>query len=289
MAQQLTIVFWDVQHGNATYISTPNGKTFAIDLGVGSFDNSDETFSPLRHLKTRLGVNSLDGVVITHPHTDHLDDIFNFDSVSPRVLLRPKQLTGEEIRAANQSKAPAVVERYLEISARYNSPVSHGENPFEATVNGGVVFQRFFPKNCGRSNLNNHSIVAVVSYAGSKVLIPGDNETPSWEELLSDPNFVTAIRGTDILLAPHHGREAGFCEQLFKHISPCLTIVSDGSICDTSARDRYRARSSGWKVYDNVGNSETRYCLSTGCDGTVRIQIGTNTDGRNFRHVRIYR
>ncbi len=39
--------------------------------------------------------------------------------------------------------------------------------------------------------------------------LPGDNEPPSWEELLAKPDFVEAIRGTDILLAPHHGRPEG--------------------------------------------------------------------------------
>ncbi|ODS37411.1 MAG: hypothetical protein A7316_09440 [Candidatus Altiarchaeales archaeon WOR_SM1_86-2] len=32
----LEIVFWDVQHGSATYIKTPNGKHIVQDLGTGS-------------------------------------------------------------------------------------------------------------------------------------------------------------------------------------------------------------------------------------------------------------
>jgi competence protein ComEC len=93
----------------------------------------------------------------------------------------------------------------------------------------------------------------------------------------------------DVLLAPHHGRDAGFCEDLFKYFKPRLTIVSDGSICDTSARDRYRTHSSGWKVYGNNGDGEVRYCLTTGSDGTVRVSMGRNPDGGSFLHVRIYR
>jgi beta-lactamase superfamily II metal-dependent hydrolase len=208
MAQPLTIIFWDVQHGNAAYIETPNGKKFAIDLGVGSFDNFNKTFSPLRYLKNRYGIHSLDGVIITHPHKDHLDDIFNFDSVSPKVLSRPKHLTEDEIRGENEAAGASVINKYLEINARYDSSVVDPENPFKASINGGVSFQRFFPKTCGRDNLNNHSIVTVVSYADSKILIPGDNEIPSWEELLANRNFISAASRTDVLLAPHHGRDA---------------------------------------------------------------------------------
>jgi competence protein ComEC len=286
----LTITFWDVQHGNATYINTPNGKNIIIDLGVGSFDNSNKTFSPLAYLRSK-GVRSLDGVIITHPHTDHLDDIFNFDSMSPHVLIRPRHLSEDEIRVGNQTKDKNVIDKYLEINNRYTGGVDAGENPFDAANNGGVTFQYFTPSTCGRSNLNNHSIVTVVSYAGLKVLIPGDNQNPSWIELLAKPGFAEAIRGTDVLLAPHHGREEGFCEELFESIGeqkPRLTVVSDGSLCDTSAHDRYRARTHGWDVHYSNGD-KTRYCLTTNSDGVVRVAIGPNNDGGNFLDVRIYR
>ena len=35
---------WNVQHGSAVYIQTPNGKHIAIDLGAG------DAFSLLQHL-----------------------------------------------------------------------------------------------------------------------------------------------------------------------------------------------------------------------------------------------
>jgi phosphoribosyl 1,2-cyclic phosphodiesterase len=59
-------------------------------------------FSPLLHLEYSYGVQQLDGVVITHPHRDHIDDIGNFDALSPRVLLRPKHLTDAEVLGGNR-------------------------------------------------------------------------------------------------------------------------------------------------------------------------------------------
>ena len=55
----LDAVFWDVQHGSAAYIRTPADKHIAIDLGTGSYKNSDKTFSPLLHLKEKYGINNL--------------------------------------------------------------------------------------------------------------------------------------------------------------------------------------------------------------------------------------
>ena len=71
----LQFVFWDVQHGSASHIKTPNDRHLVIDLGTGSYSENKE-FSPLMHLKKKYGVGQLDYVVITHPHRDHIDDIF---------------------------------------------------------------------------------------------------------------------------------------------------------------------------------------------------------------------
>jgi len=269
---ELTCVFWDVQHGSAAYINTPANEHLVIDLGVGSYQQMNLQFSPLLHLKHRYGVQQLDGVVITHPHRDHLDDIGNFSELSPRVLMRPKHLSAADVLGGNRPQDSPIIQQYLDISATYNRPVSPGENPFRPPP-GGHTITYFTPTSCSRSNLNNHSVVTVVTHADSKLLLPGDNEPPSWEELLAKPDFVEAIRGTDILLAPHHGRDSGFCPALFNYISPYLTVISDGRFCDTSATDRYGRVTRGWKVYHRrSGAIEQRKCLTTRNDGVIIVK-----------------
>ena len=136
--------------------------------------------------------------------------------------------------------------------------------------NGGATILNFFPTKCARSNLNNHSIVTVAAYAGTKILIPGDNEAMSWRELLQDSTFVEAIRDTNILVAAHHGREAGYCEDIFEHMPDLrLTVISDGPGSDTSATAKYHRHCGGWPVrYRADGSQETRYCFN---DPTRRI------------------
>jgi phosphoribosyl 1,2-cyclic phosphodiesterase len=99
-------------------------------------------FSPLLHLEYSYGVQQLDGVVITHPHRDHIDDIGNFDALSPRVLLRPKHLTDAEVLGGNRRQDRQVVEQYLRISARYNQPVSPQESPFRRRGRAGTPSRR---------------------------------------------------------------------------------------------------------------------------------------------------
>src|SRR6266536_6280222 len=183
---ELTCLFWDVQHGSAAYINTPANEHLVIDLGVGSYQQANLQFSPLLHLKHHYGVPRLDGVVITHPHRDHLDDIGNFYMLgTPRVLVRPNHLSDADVYRGNRRQDSPIIEQYLEISARYIRPASPEESPFLPPWSGGHTITTFTPTSCSPSNLNNHSVVTVVTHAGYKLLLPGDNEPPSWEELLA--------------------------------------------------------------------------------------------------------
>ncbi len=100
---KLEMVIWDVQHGSAAYLKTPNGKHFVIDLGTGTHKGSNNTFSPLLYLKQNWGITSIDKVIITHPHTDHIDDIFNLMQLSPVYIQRPFHLSENDIRGNNPS------------------------------------------------------------------------------------------------------------------------------------------------------------------------------------------
>lgn len=286
MTEKLQIVVWDVQHGHATYIATPGGQHIAMDLGTGSYSDSNLEFSPLLHLNNEWGVAQLDGVLVTHPHRDHLDDVFQFDRLNPRVFMRPRHLNEGDIRGGNREEDEDIIEKYLEIDGRYTGGIVAGEDPFDADNNGGALFESFIPLSCATSNLNNHSIVTVISYADSKIIIPGDNEPASWNELLDQSVFVSAVRGTDILLAPHHGRDSGFSEALFEHISPYLTIISDGP-CDTTASDKYHSRSRGWTVNKRSGGQENRKCITTRKDGVIYVEFWKKEDGTPIMGVTI--
>ena len=134
---------------------------------------------------------------------------------------------------------------FLIPSEKYSQSVNPSEDPTNPENLGGVAMKIFIPKNCSKDNLNNHSIVTIISYAGSKILIPGDNEPPSWEELLENKEFIEAIKWTDILVAPHHGRESGYYKELFNYIQPNLIIISDSPGTDTSANSRYSNHANG--------------------------------------------
>ncbi|MBI5205883.1 MAG: MBL fold metallo-hydrolase [Nitrospirae bacterium] len=277
----LRVICWNVEHGNAAYIQTPTLKHIALDLG------SEPDFSPLTFLKTDFHIDHLDEVIISHPHTDHLTDILNFDGLSPKVLSRPKHLTESEIRAANRREDASIIDKYIEINNRFNSPLASESNPELPQNNGGVVFHTFKDTATSTANINNHGLVIVLEYLNCKIIFPGDIESPTWAALLQRRDFVTAISDADILIASHHGREAGFYGDLFKVFKPKLTIISDGRFRDTSATARYSAVSDGWTVHrrDKSLNSEERKCITTRQDGHIDIEIWKNDKGQTVLSV----
>ena len=129
--------------------------------------------------------------------------------------------------------------------------------------------------------------MTVIEYLGVKLIIPGDNEPPSWKELLNQTDFCSAISSANLLLAPHHGRDSGFCADIFDYFKPRLTIISDGRFCDTSATERYYRVTQGWKVHRRSGGTVERKCVTTRNDGVIVIKIGSNFEGKPFIEVTI--
>jgi beta-lactamase superfamily II metal-dependent hydrolase len=291
----LEFYFWDVQHGHATYIKTPNNRHVVVDLGIGSFSTKHE-FSPLLHLRNKYGVKQLDFVVITHPHRDHIDDIFNFHLMMPKVLHRPKHLSAQDIKGGNRGPSDyEKVDEYLKISDSYNVEIPAGsfDNSTIPDSWGGVKMQFFTPFKSNTANLNNHSVVSIFEYLGFKVIVPGDNEKLSWTELLTDPAFRDASQNAHVLLAPHHGREAGFCMDLLDHARPHVVVISDGPEGDTSVTDKYGAKvrqyhPSGWRSYYRDDTWDDRFCVTTRCDGMIRVRIYKANDNTNRLNVILY-
>lgn len=284
-------IFWDVQHGHSTYIQTPNGRHIVIDLGIGSYGSKNEAFSPLSHLKKNWNIQQIDYAVITHPHLDHIDDILNFDELSPRVLHRPNHITNEEIMQNVREQDKIKFKKYCEINDRYNGVVEdtsphHPKNPKNW---GGLSIQTFHPCLCDKANFNNHSIVVVMEYLNTKVVIPGDNEDCSISALMADESFTKAVANSEILLAPHHGRESGHHSDFLNLVNPLVTIVSDGKYCDTSANKRYSAKSRGWDVNrKGYSQKEFRRCLTTNSDGVIRVEIDKSQDSKYKSAMGIY-
>ena len=265
MARVATMTVWDVQLGLAIHVKAPNGKYIVIDLGTGTYNTS-----PLRK---RMWDN-IAYMIITHPHLDHISDILNFDINAPKILCRPPLLTNEEVMEGVRQCDRAKFEKYCQINDRYNSPVKYDDENYTGNPNnyGGLEIQTFSTSLCDHSNFNNFSMITVFQFSGIKIVVCGDNEKDSFDKLMKESDFKNSVRGADVLVAPHHGRESAYHSEFVSLVNPRITIISDTTKSDASAVDKYTQRSRGWTV-----RGKERKCLTTRNDGNITVEFGEST------------
>lgn len=278
MAKTATMTVWNVQLGLAVHIKAPNGKYIVIDLGTGDY-NSGNT-SPLAKLRW----NNIAYMIITHPHLDHIDDILQFDNNAPKILRRASAITNDEVMKGVRECDRTKFEKYCEINNRYNSPIGFddSDNPNNSNNYGGLEIQTFSSSACDHSNFNNFSTIAVFILSGIKVVVCGDNETASFDNLMQDYYFKEAIKNADILVAPHHGRESAYHSDFVAKVNPRLTIISDTNKIGASASDKYTRISRGWEVENSNGEMNKRYCLTTRNDGNIQVVFGESDDPKYY-------
>ena len=266
----LDIVVYNVERGNAIWVSLPDGKNLMFDIGRRG------DFSPLWDMWGK-GVRYLDGLVITHPHTDHFNDITSLNRLYTTrscigEFLRPAHIASNDIYSQNRDAY--LVSDYIQLASSFRDSI--GNSGYVTWDIGGVHLDVFRPHGCAISNLNNHSLVTFISYNGIKVLIPGDCEKPAWNELLESTSFQKVVYGTRLLVAPHHGLESGYSSALMSEIKPDICVISEGRVTDTDVCSYYSSKCIGHQVTIKDGIEEVRRTVTTRNDGNVYIRISGN-------------
>ena len=267
---EMKVTVWNVEDGNSISVELPNGRLVMIDA------HATAKFSPIRELYRSEPDRGVYWLFVTHPHSDHLGDLMTIRELKmgPKVLIRPKDISEELIREEN--KDTTITEAYLKLSQTYTRDVEAYEKYSDLANTGGVKIEVFAPVSRGTKDLNDYSRVILLTYCGHKILCMGDCTPTSVRGLLDTDAFVAAIKGTVILVAPHHGHDSCYCPELFKEINPSLVIVSDDHAEEgISAVSKYESHCKGVPFIDGQGKPMTRYCLTTRNDGDIAISVGS--------------
>jgi hypothetical protein len=98
---------------------------------------------------------------------------------------------------------------------------------------------------------------------------------------LERPDFRIHLSGVDVLMASHHGRENGFCDEVFEICHPRAVVISDKPIIHDTQRTGpdYRAivRDAGVVVKTTM---KRRHILTTRRDGWIQFEV--HGDGTFF-------
>jgi hypothetical protein len=128
------------------------------------------------------------------------------------------------------------------------------------------------------NDTNNLSLVTFVRYAGFAMLFTGDLEKEGWRALLRFPAFREALASVSVLVASHHGRENGCCDEAFLFMKPEIVIFSDDGIQYGSQNTLgwYRSRVRGIPDLESSFLQGKRHVLTTRRDGSMQIDVAAN-------------
>jgi hypothetical protein len=271
---------WDVEHGACVMLQhatpTPFGPEQFGPLAV--IDSGDSaTWSPSRYIRDVIGRTIVDYLFITNADQDHMSDLRGLAraGVTVDTLIRNASYTGATMRAIKLGSGPLTsdAEWYVGACDSFNVPTSR---PFNLCMNGITceTFSNPFPRFVDTNNL---SLVVFIRYGGVTFLFPGDLERDGWLALLERTDFRDWLGSVNVLMASHHGRENGYCEEVFTLCRPQVVVISDKPIVhDTqlTAPD-YRAvvRDDGVIVRNTM---KRRHVLTTRRDGWIQFEVENN-------------
>jgi beta-lactamase superfamily II metal-dependent hydrolase len=222
MAGELVIRIFDVEHGACAIMQAPNGRIAMIDCGHNSYTG----WRPSVYIRHELQQDRIGYFLVTNADRDHLSDAAGLreHGVYVEALIRNGSPTAPALRILKEAEGPLPegVKHFLEMHGSY-----HGNCvPFNDAM-AGVTCATFCNTFPDFSDTNNLSMATFIKYAGVKFLFPGDLEKAGWRALLQHADFRAELANTDILVASHHGRESGFCEDSFKYFRPQVVVISD--------------------------------------------------------------
>ena len=183
----MRVWFFDVEQGDAIFIETPNGEQILVDGGPGEA------------VLTKLGAvmpawdHTLDMIVNTHLHSDHVAGLIE---VLDRYQVETIVETGSLYRS---EYAEAWDERVSEEEAKIVIADQIEEIYHENNLSLMVVYPDSSLDGVRLSDLNEASIVLLLQYGETQVLLTGDMY------LEEESVVLESVDNIDVMKAPHHG------------------------------------------------------------------------------------
>jgi competence protein ComEC len=235
-----------------------------------------EVTDPVAFMQRHYPGRRLWRFILTHPDLDHmrgikrLHETIGFDNFWDTSNMKPTPNFNsdadkddwnyyQQLRRADSGFRHAYMRHDQYYAFNVNADGTAGGDgieilsPTPATVSAANSDGRF----------NNLSFVLRFWHAGASLLLPGDIEAPTWEEL--QKTYGVALKSA-FMRASHHGRDSGYHLPTLQLIKPRAMVVSVGRKPSTDAHNKYCAQCGSVYSTRYYGNLELRIYD----DGTYR-------------------
>ncbi len=248
----LHVWFLDVGQGDAIFIQAPNGNQILIDGGP---DN--KVLQELGRIMP-FSDHSIDAVVLTHPHADHLRGLIEV-------------LKNYEVGMVLENKIPCNSPECLEWDeVEQRSGTVQAEAGQIIDLGGGAELKVIYARQPdaranAAKNAHDYMLVTKLEYGGESVLLTGDAEKNIEQILAKNPDSQAQF-----LKIGHHGSKTSTTAQFLNAVKPELAFLELGE------RNQYSfPHPEVIKRLDDLG---IKYYRSDR-DGTVELVL----DGENYK------
>ncbi|MCE5315684.1 MAG: ComEC/Rec2 family competence protein [Armatimonadota bacterium] len=254
----LDVTVMDVGEGLCVVVCAPSGKVMVVDCGTSSWRNSESVgrsvVAPYLH---RLGKDSIDVAVLSHPHSDHVSGYAGLLKVVPAKLVL-------DIGAKHKS---SFYRRFLREARKCGAIYRIAKRGQRIEMGDGVVVEVLSPAAGEQySDLNNNAIVLRVVYGKAAIMLATDACDETERKIMDS---CTSLRA-QALLVGHHGGRGACSDEWLAAVRPSIAVISCGRrnyYGHPSRETVNRLESSGARVY------------RTDRDGAITV----STDGRTMR------
>ena len=253
----------NVKHGFAAFAMAADGSVLLFDCG------HSENCRPSEHLSGR-GVRTIQRLFITNYDEDHIGDLPRLCQIlSVRLLTRNTSLSSSQLRRLKVPPISVAMESLLEMIDSYTLGVSNAElEPPGVRVS---IFHNDYPR---FRDTNNLSLLTFLDVGSVSYVLPGDLERAGWLALLTNAHVCQMLARVDVFIASHHGRESGYCREVFDHCRPSLVVMSDSPVeFDTQKMASTYGRHATGEWFTSAGKKEWRKVVTTRNDGDIWWQL----------------
>ncbi|MGI6307469.1 MAG: ComEC/Rec2 family competence protein [Dethiobacteria bacterium] len=202
----LTVHFIDVGQGDAIFIQAPE-KNILIDGG--------ERNSNVAAYLQDLGIDSLDLVLSTHPHNDHIGGLLD-------VL---ENIPVQEVIDPGVIHTTKTFEDYLTLIDAQEIKFTIGRPGLTRELGDGIIMQILHPAAPSASHLNDASLITKITFDKISFLFTGDAEENSEGQMLRSN---CRLQST-ILKIGHHGSSSSTSPPFLKAVNPECAIIMVGA------------------------------------------------------------
>ena len=209
----LKVIVIDVGQGDSILLISPEGRTMLVDAGPAN------AFPQIRKALDANGVTSLDIVVATHPHADHIGSMADVLANYP---------VGQFLTIPQKSSSDVDSDMYAALE-RNGCPVAYAQGgatlPWAETCTvtmlNPISSYAEDPK-----ELNDLSVVLHVRFGETSVLLTGDAEEVAEKRMLD--TFPRSMLKATVLKLGHHGSSSSTGYSFFLAVDPDFAVASCG-------------------------------------------------------------